>query len=128
LWFSIFNGQYDAPGICDASCTKRTFASGALGFGGTMQYIQVRWIHDFRDEPILIYCEIDDVGWELRKVEIYRNGDVSFASKAISAGASVLSTEPLPSLSEIASDTQFETEIISKEEFDNIWVTYTEKK
>ncbi len=92
-----------------------------------MRYIKVRWIHDFRDEPVLIYSEIDDVGWELRKVEIYRNGNASFASNAISAG-SMLSIEPLPSLSEIASDPQFETEIISKEQFDNIWDIYAERK
>ncbi|HEY7646529.1 MAG TPA: hypothetical protein VH858_15925 [Hyphomicrobiales bacterium] len=93
-----------------------------------MQYIKVQWMHEFRDEPILIYSEIDDVGWELRKVEIYRNGYASFASKTISAGTSMLSVEPLPSPSEIASDPQFKTERINKEEFDNIWDRYTRKK
>jgi hypothetical protein len=93
-----------------------------------MQHIKVQWMHEFHDEPILIYSEIDDVGWELRKVEIYRNGDASFASKTISAGMSMLSVEPLPSPSEIASDPQFKIEIINQAEFDNIWDMYTRQK
>jgi hypothetical protein len=93
-----------------------------------MQYIKVQWMHEFHDEPILIYSEIDDVGRESRKVEIYRNGDASFASKTISAGMSMLSVEPLPSPSEIALDPQFKIEGIDEEEFDKIWDMYARKK
>ena len=33
-----------------------------------MKYIKVRWIHDFEDDPILIYSELDENRFETRKI------------------------------------------------------------
>ena len=38
-----------------------------------MTYIKVQWIHNFEDEPILLYSELDSMRNEVRKVEVYKN-------------------------------------------------------
>ena len=42
-----------------------------------MRYQRVRWTHDFVDEPTVLFAEIDDEGWEVRKVNVYRDGPSS---------------------------------------------------
>jgi hypothetical protein len=34
-----------------------------------MKYVKVEWHHSFNDQPSVIYSEVDDSGWEVRKVE-----------------------------------------------------------
>ncbi|WP_353885443.1 DUF6881 domain-containing protein [Acinetobacter bereziniae] len=36
-----------------------------------MQYLKVEWMHDFLDEPIFLYSELDKNRNELRKVEVF---------------------------------------------------------
>ncbi len=86
-----------------------------------MSYIKVKWGHDRDDDPILLYSELDDGLWEMRKVEIFRDGTIWFASREASRGDTGLSIEPLPPLSEIASDPQFEPFVISRDEFEEVW-------
>lgn len=86
-----------------------------------MNYIRIDWKHELPSEPICIYSEVDDNGWERRKVEVFRSGVIGYASKLSSVGGTGLSKEPLPSLMEIASDPQFEPTSISSVEFDQIW-------
>src|SRR5262245_35694499 len=66
----------------------------------TMKYMSVKWIHEFSGEPVQILSEIDSKNWERRKVEIFRDGSMSFASKSKFTRTSGLSVEPLPSLEE----------------------------
>jgi hypothetical protein len=86
-----------------------------------MNYIRVKWLHSFEDEPVFMYSELDDERWEIRKVEIFADGRRGFASAFESAGGSGLSKEPLPSIEEIASDQQFEPVAITKDEFESVW-------
>jgi hypothetical protein len=86
-----------------------------------MRYIRVKWIHSHPDEPVLMYSELDDAGWEIRKVEVFPNGSVGFASLTEATPSTRLSIEPLPSLDEIASDPQFEPVEITKDEFEKVW-------
>lgn len=44
-----------------------------------MTYIKVQWIHDFEDEPILLYSELDSMRNEVRKVEVYKNNELGYA-------------------------------------------------
>lgn len=67
-----------------------------------MRYLMVRWIHDLCDEPVELYSELDDADYEIRKVEIYRDGRRDFADEASSSGSTMLGEGPLPSLEEIA--------------------------
>lgn len=87
-----------------------------------MQYLKVEWIHNFEDEPIIIYSEIDDKYNEIRKVEIYRNNKVGYADLNTEFGGTRLSEEPIPTLSEIALDSQFRPIEIDKQEFEKIWL------
>jgi len=87
-----------------------------------MRYLKVRWIHDYLDEPLLIYSEIDADGFEVRKVEVLRDGRMHFADEGYSEGGCELSTEPLPSNEEISSDKQFELKEISRDDFNKIWL------
>lgn len=63
-----------------------------------MQYIKVLWKHDFPDDPVWHYSELDEDRWETRKVEIFAEGTKGFADQIEECGLSQLSVEPIPSL------------------------------
>jgi hypothetical protein len=86
-----------------------------------MKYIKVYWHHSFIDEPTVLYSEIDQNRSERRKVYLYRNGRSGYASSTEATNSVFLSSEPLPLLSEIAADPQFDPHEIEKQEFENIW-------
>jgi hypothetical protein len=46
-----------------------------------MTYFKCKWNHAYRDEPVLLYSELDEERWETRKVEIFRDGKMGFASR-----------------------------------------------
>lgn len=87
-----------------------------------MNYVKVKWIHEEKDDPILLYSEIDAERWEKRKVEVFYDGHCGYASASESSGSTYLGEEPVPSLAEIASDPEFEPSEITKEEFEEIWM------
>jgi hypothetical protein len=86
-----------------------------------VNYIKVAWIHSLADEPILLYCELDGRGWERRKVEVFADGRLGFAGNGVQRGRTEISTEPLPSLADIAADPQFEPVEITIGEFEDVW-------
>jgi hypothetical protein len=86
-----------------------------------MMYIQVKWIHSLNSEPVVLYSEIDENGWEIRKVEVYADGRMGFASSSESRCGAGLSKEPLPSIVEIAADPQFQPIEINQIDFERVW-------
>ena len=86
-----------------------------------MRYIAVQWHHNLPDEPIDLYSEIDDDRWEVRKVEIYRDGRIGYADSSEQRGDTRLGEVPIPSLDEIESDPEFTPREITAAEFDGIW-------
>ncbi len=44
-----------------------------------MKYIRVKWNHLFSDEPVLLFSELDDARWEVRKIEVFRDGHQGYA-------------------------------------------------
>lgn len=70
-----------------------------------MRYQAVRWLHDLDNEPVVLYSEIDDDGWEVRKVEEYRRGRLDVADAVTPSGSTVLSETPMPPLEEISGST-----------------------
>ncbi len=90
-------------------------------------YIKVEWIHEFCDEPITLYSELDADNNEIRKIEIYKDGSYGYANDAIEFGGAMLSLEPLPTIDEIASDGQFKPKQITKDEFEKIWYKIAKK-
>jgi hypothetical protein len=83
-------------------------------------YVKVEWRHDLENEPILLMSEIED-GWEVRKVEVYRDGRSERAGAGIESDTCRLSVGPFPDLEEIAADPQFRILPTSREEFQQYW-------
>jgi hypothetical protein len=45
-----------------------------------MTYIKVGWKHGHHDYPVILYSELDARRFEVRKVEVFRNGRCGWAS------------------------------------------------
>jgi hypothetical protein len=86
-----------------------------------MTYILVRWLHNFADEPILLYSELDGDRYETRKVEIFRDGRLGLAGPGVESGGSVLGTEPTPPIGEIAASPEFVPQEVTPDEFEAVW-------
>ncbi|MDQ0198242.1 DUF6881 domain-containing protein [Neobacillus ginsengisoli] len=86
-----------------------------------MEYIYVEWIHNFIDDPVILISEIDENRFEKRKIEIYKNGKIGFAYNNVKVMGTRLSTEPMSSLNDISSDSQFSPKVITKDVFEKYW-------
>ena len=69
----------------------------------------------------MLYSELDDDRWEVRKVEVYRDGRCDHANSIESTGSTRLGEIPVPPLAEIAAAAEFEAEEISEDEFKDVW-------
>jgi len=86
-----------------------------------MRYIKATWVHNFDDEPVLYYQELDNANFEVRKIVIYKDGHSEIASEQFSNETTYLSPKPLPNIDEINSDPQFAAKEITKHEFEMKW-------
>jgi hypothetical protein len=86
--------------------------------------MKVEWLHDFANDPILYFCELDTGRYETRKIEIYRDGSFGMATKEMEFGGAGLGETPTPSLEEISKDPQFIPEKITAAEFEEVWSKY----
>lgn len=84
-------------------------------------YLKVRWTHDYRDAPVLLLSELDSDRCEIRKVEIFSDGTMGYASKNDSARGTQLYEVPVETEEEILSDPQFSIEAVTAEEFERVW-------
>jgi hypothetical protein len=90
--------------------------------GKAMGYIKVSWKQDGPHYPIVLYSEVDDERWEVRKVEVFPDGSFGYADRAPSRGTTFLGLEPIPTLTEIAAIPEFEPVAITKDEFEAMWL------
>jgi hypothetical protein len=90
--------------------------------GKTMVYIKVRWKQDDPDMPILLYSEMENERWEVRRVEVFSDGSFGYADRSTFRGTTSLSPEPMSTLSEIAANPEFEPVAITKDEFEAVWL------
>ena len=88
-----------------------------------MQYIAVLWHHQFPDEPVELFSELDSARWERRKVEVFADGRRGFASVHRCGEGTELGSMPVPPLAEIASAAEFTPREISREEFEAVWAS-----
>jgi hypothetical protein len=84
-------------------------------------YIRVYWRHDSADDPVELWSELNVERFETRKLEIFRDGRVGYASADEEYGGTRLGFAVVPPISEIASDVQFEPEEVSRAAFENLW-------
>lgn len=86
-----------------------------------MAFILVKWIHDFPEEPVLLYSEIDEKRREVRKVHMFRDGSAHFADRERYSGRTRLSGDPVPSLTELGRQKEFQPHEISAKDFEDVW-------
>lgn len=86
------------------------------------------WEHDNPQHPVLIYSELDEERYETRKIEIFRDGRIGYATtELMDNGATGLSEGPIPSVEEINANPVLHAREISKEEFEQVWAEKVEK-
>ena len=93
--------------------------------GKMMAYIKVRWKHEHPNDPILLYIEMDNERWEVRRVEVFPDGSFGYADRSTSRGTTSLSSEPISTLSQIAANPEFEPVTITNDEFEAVWLKAT---
>ena len=85
-------------------------------------YIRVRWLHSLPDEPVDLWSELYGDREEVRKVEIWSDGRVGYASSVEEVGGTRLGEVPVPPLNEINLDPQFQAETTTKADFESCWI------
>ena len=87
----------------------------------SMTYILVEWRHNLKDDPIILFSELDSSRREIRKVEEFSNGLKQYADNLSQTGDTRLADLPIPPISEIEKDVQFVPEEITEIEFNKVW-------
>ncbi len=90
----------------------------------TKSYFACRWLHDFPDEPVDLYSELDEARFEVRKVYVFKDGHGEIAGPGIETGTTFIGEGAVPPLEEIAADPQFEPRVITRQEFEELWKTF----
>ncbi|MER7479978.1 hypothetical protein ABTX60_20490 [Streptomyces sp. NPDC126510] len=86
-----------------------------------MEYWKVDWLHDFQSEPIRFYSEIGEDGYEVRKVQRYRDGRRLKADALHESGEIGLSEIPVGSIEDVSSQPEFSAFVIGRDEFEAEW-------
>jgi len=92
-----------------------------------MEYLAVEWKHNLPDMPIEMYSELDGLRMEVRKVEVFKGGNLGYASASYSKAPTKLGIEAVPSLQEIASQSEFKPRVSNAGEFEKMWKLATQK-
>lgn len=84
-------------------------------------YVKVRWDHEFAEEPVEVFSELDNDRYEVRKVEVYRDGRLDWADASRDTDTIGLGDVPFPDLEEINSQEEFHAETTTAAEFEAAW-------
>jgi hypothetical protein len=84
-------------------------------------YVKVCWDHEFAEEPVDVFSELGDDRYEVRKVEVYRDGRLDCADVSRDTDTIGLGEAPFPDLQEINSQEEFHAEAITAAEFEAAW-------
>jgi hypothetical protein len=88
-----------------------------------MQYWKVDWLHDFPTEPIRFYSEVGDDGYEVRKVQHYRDGRELKTDDSHEFAEIGVSEVPVGAIEDVQSQPEFSASLISREEFEQAWAS-----
>lgn len=86
-----------------------------------VSYLKVRWHHELPEEPVWLFSELDDERYEVRKVELYRDGTGTFADASRHSGSTMLGEIPAPSVAEFLEFEEFSAFEIERSEFEAQW-------
>lgn len=70
---------------------------------------------------MVLYSELDDARWEVRKVEVLRDRRCGHAGEGGSSVGTMLGEAAMPELTELADDPEFGPVELTKVEFERIW-------
>ncbi|MEV6348072.1 hypothetical protein [Actinoplanes sp. NPDC051851] len=85
-----------------------------------MWYLRVLWHHDQPGDPVEYFSEVGDDGWEVRRVQRYRDGRLEWADGTRETNSVGLSEAPID-FDEIALQAEFGAFVISEAEFEQEW-------
>lgn len=108
-------GAVDSLGGAGIASGTTTLYTCVMG-----NYIRLDWSQDSPDFPVTIFSELER-GWEIRKVEVFGDGHVSFAARDRTSGDSELGLVPFPGVDVVNADPSMHVEIISADEFERAW-------
>lgn len=128
------SGQHSAEGASAEAASTGTTAGrpgeddqrdggGSTGSPSSeeMRYTRVDRTDDPATEPITIYCEIDEDGFENRKVEIYPDGISDYAGGLVEGERTILADDPVAPISDISERPGFRAREITAAEFQEAW-------
>ena len=84
-------------------------------------YLRVEWHHEFPEEPVELYSEVGDDGYETRKVCLFRDGRLERADENAETALTGISEVPVGSVEEIASEEELSAKLIDRGEFERLW-------
>jgi len=118
----IATARFTGPGSAEIDGTTLRFRQALVATGASpaippipglshVDYLtsdlKVCWSHGSSDEPVMLYSEVNDEGYEIRKVEVYRDGQLDYANAIRSTGTTQLSDKPMPNIKEIIAQAEF---------------------
>jgi hypothetical protein len=84
-------------------------------------YLKALWHHDFAEEPVEIFGEVGDDGYEIRKVHVFRGGRLEWTNAEHEEDMTGLGQMPVPPVSEINEGEEFAAEEIAASLFEAVW-------
>lgn len=91
------------------------------------RYIDIRWEHSNASDPVRLISSIKADGFEDKKIEVFRDGSIGYATQSSKSGDTELGSAEVPLLAEIVSQPEFTGRAISAEEFEALWSSFVHK-
>ena len=87
-----------------------------------MTYEKTQLLYQSSFDLVLEFCEIDEARWEVRKVEVFADGSMTWADESTPLDAKTrLSDQRTPKMEHMKPDPELITELITPEAFEEIW-------
>jgi hypothetical protein len=87
-----------------------------------MKHVKVLWLHGSDENPVVYLSELGADRYEVRKVQLWRDGRSEWADESHESDTVGLSEIAFPALDEISSQDEFEAQEISADEFESAWL------
>lgn len=86
-----------------------------------MDYIHVAWMHDYVEEPVELWSELDEGGNEVRRIQLFRDGRIEWVDESGGTDEGGLGEVPID-LDEIRQQAdQFLLKVIDRPSFEQRW-------
>ncbi|MFI7094973.1 DUF6881 domain-containing protein [Streptomyces lydicus] len=86
-----------------------------------VQYWKVIWHHDFTAEPVTLFSENGEDGYETRKVQEYRDGRLLRTDGSAETADIGLSEVPVGRIEDVSAQPEFSASVITAGEFEAVW-------